>query len=95
MAKCNPRQFPAQVGNGKTTLSCPKQQILFSQGDAADAVFSIQTGKIRLSVASSQGQEAIAAILGQGAFFGKGCLAGQPLLDFNGHRWAGPIERPR
>jgi len=73
----NPQQFLAQVGNGKTTLTCPKKQILFSQGDAASAVFYIQTGKVRLSVASSQGQEAIIAILEDGAFFGEGCLGGQ------------------
>jgi hypothetical protein len=42
MVKFNPRQFLAQVGNGKTTLTCPKQQFLFSQGDAANAVFNIQ-----------------------------------------------------
>jgi len=77
MAKFNPQQFLAQVGHGKTTLTCPKKQILFSQGDAADAVFYIQTGKVRLSVASAQGQEAIIAILEPGAFFGEECLAGQ------------------
>ena len=53
MVKFHPRQFLAQVGNGKTTLTCSKKQVLFSQGDAADAVFYIQTGKVRLSVASS------------------------------------------
>jgi CRP-like cAMP-binding protein len=75
--KFNPQQFLAQVGIGKTTLICRKKQIPFSQGDAASAVFYIQTGKVRLSVASSQGQEAIIAILEEGAFFGEGCLAGQ------------------
>ncbi len=77
MAKFNPQKFLAQVGNGKTTLTCLKKQILFSQGDAASAVFYIQTGKVRISVASSQGQEAIIAILEPSAFFGEGCLAGQ------------------
>jgi len=77
MAKFNPQKFLAQVGNGKTTLTCLKKQILFSQGDAASAVFYIQTGKVRLSVASSQGQEANIAILEPCAFFGEGCLAGQ------------------
>ena len=75
--KFNPQQFLAQVGNGKTTLTCQKKQVLFSQGDAADAVFYVQTGKVRLSVTSSQGQEAIVALLEPGAFFGEGCLAGQ------------------
>ncbi len=77
MAKFNPQKFLAQVGHGKTTLTCPKKQVLFSQGDAASAVFYIQTGQVRISVASSQGQEAIIAILEPGAFFGEGCLAGQ------------------
>jgi CRP-like cAMP-binding protein len=77
MATFNPQKFLAQVGNGKTTLTCPKKRILFSQGDAADAVFYIQTGQVRLNVLSSQGKEAIVAILEPGAFFGEGCLAGQ------------------
>ena len=73
----NPQAFLAQVGTGKTTLTCPKKRILFSQGDAADAVFYIQTGKVKVTVISSQGKEAIIAILEPGAFFGEGCLAGQ------------------
>jgi len=77
LAAFNPQAFLTKVGHGKTTLTCPKKQILFSQGDAADAVFYIQTGKVRLSVASAQGQEAIVALLEPGAFFGEGCLAGQ------------------
>ena len=77
MAKFNPQKFLAQVGHGKTTLTCPKKQVLFSQGDAASAVFYIQTGQVRISVTSSQGQEAIIAILEPSAFFGEGCLAGQ------------------
>jgi CRP-like cAMP-binding protein len=55
------------------------QQIVFSQGDPADAVFCIQKGKTQLKVVSKQGKEAILAILGVGDFFGEGCLAGQPL----------------
>jgi CRP-like cAMP-binding protein len=77
MAKFNPQKFLAEVGKGKTTLTCPKKRILFSQGDAADAVFYIQTGKVKLTVISSEGKEAIIAILEPGAFFGEGCLAGQ------------------
>ena len=77
MATFNPQKFLAQVGKGKTTLTCPKKQIVFSQGDAADTVFYIQTGQVRLNVLSSQGKEAIVAILEPGAFFGEGCLAGQ------------------
>ena len=77
MATFNPQKLLAQVGNGKTTLTCPKKRILFSQGDAADTVFYIQTGQVKLTVISSQGKEAIVAMLEPGAFFGEGCLAGQ------------------
>lgn len=73
----NPKTFLAQVGSGKTHLTSLKKQTLFSQGDAADAVFYIQFGKVKLSVVSQQGKEAVVAILEQGAFFGEGCLAGQ------------------
>jgi CRP-like cAMP-binding protein len=77
IAPFNPQTFLEQVGSGKTTLTCPKKRILFSQGDAADAVFYIQTGQVKLTVISSQGREAIVAMLEPGAFFGEGCLAGQ------------------
>jgi CRP-like cAMP-binding protein len=69
--------FLAKVGNGKTLLTCPKKQILFSQGDAASAVFYIQEGQVKLSVVSQQGKEAVIAILERGNFVGEGCLAGQ------------------
>ena len=77
LAPFDPQTFLKQVGSGKTTLTCPKNRILFSQGDAADAVFYIQTGQIKLTVISTQGKEAIVALLEPGAFFGEGCLAGQ------------------
>ena len=77
VAPFNPQAFLKQVGSGKTTLKSPKKQILFSQGDASDAVFYIQAGKIKLSVVSQQGKEAVIAILQKGSFFGEGCLAGQ------------------
>ena len=77
IAPFNPQTFLKQVGSGKTTLASPKKQIIFSQGDAADAVFYIQTGKIKLSVVSQQGKEAVIAVLEKGGFFGEGCLAGQ------------------
>jgi len=73
----DPKTFLTQVGDGKTILSCRKNHILFSQGDAADAVFYIQSGKVTLSVVSQEGKEAIVAVLEEGAFFGEGCLAGQ------------------
>jgi CRP/FNR family transcriptional regulator, cyclic AMP receptor protein len=75
----DPKIFLARVGTGKTRAELRKRQIVFSQGDPADAVFYIHKGKIELKVLSEQGKEAILAILGIGDFFGEGCLAGQPL----------------
>jgi CRP/FNR family cyclic AMP-dependent transcriptional regulator len=73
----DPRTFLKQVGSGKTNQKCPKKQVLFSQGDKADAVFYIQAGLVKLTVVSQQGKEAIIAVLEKGSFFGEGCLAGQ------------------
>jgi CRP/FNR family transcriptional regulator, cyclic AMP receptor protein len=75
----DPKIFLARVGAGKTRAELRKRQIVFAQGDPADAVFYIQKGKIELRVLSQQGKEAILAILGVDDFFGEGCLAGQPL----------------
>jgi CRP/FNR family transcriptional regulator, cyclic AMP receptor protein len=71
--------FLAKVGEGRTTAAYQKGEIVFSQGDKADAIFYIQKGKIKLTVVSKQGKEAVIAILGTDDFFGEGCLAGQPL----------------
>ena len=79
MATFNPQTFLKQIGTGKTTLTCTKKQILFSQGDMADAVFYLQVGKVKLTVVSPQGKEAVIVILEPGSFFGEGCLAGQPV----------------
>lgn len=73
----NANTFLAIVGGGKTILNSPKKQSLFLQGDAADAVFYIQSGKVKLTVVSPKGKEAVVAILGRADFFGEGCLAGQ------------------
>src|SRR4029078_28361 len=73
----NPQTFLSNVGSGKTNLTPHKKQILYSQGDAADAVFYIQRGKVKLTVVSQQGREAVIAILEHGSFFGESCLAGQ------------------
>jgi CRP-like cAMP-binding protein len=73
----NPKTFLTQVGNGKRNLTSSKNQTFFSQGDAADAVFYIQAGKVNLSVVSKRGKEVVVAILEPNAFFGEGCLAGQ------------------
>jgi CRP/FNR family cyclic AMP-dependent transcriptional regulator len=73
----NPKTFLAKVWNGKTSLISPRHHRIFSQGDAADAVFFIQAGKVKLSVVSQQGKEAVLALLEPGAFFGESCLVGQ------------------
>jgi CRP/FNR family transcriptional regulator, cyclic AMP receptor protein len=76
-ASFNPQLFLTKVGKGKTSLTSPKKHTIFSQGDAAEAVFYVQAGKIKLTVVSQQGKEAVVAILERGAFFGESCLAGQ------------------
>ena len=73
----NPQLFLTQVGKGKSSLQLLKKQTLFSQGEAAETVFYIHSGKVKLTVVSQQGKEAVIAILEQGAFFGESCLAGQ------------------
>lgn len=73
----NPATFLAKVNGGKRILQAKKKQIIFSQGDAADAVFYIQEGKIKLTVLSAKGKEAVIAILEPGSFFGEACLTGQ------------------
>jgi CRP/FNR family transcriptional regulator, cyclic AMP receptor protein len=76
-AAFNPQLFLTKVGQGKTSLISPKKHTIFSQGDAAEAVFYIQAGKVKLTVVSQQGKEAVVAILERGAFLGESCLAGQ------------------
>jgi CRP-like cAMP-binding protein len=55
------------------------QEIVYAQGESADSVFYIRSGKVKKTVISEQGKEAVVAILGTGDFFGEGCLTGQPL----------------
>ena len=73
----NPKSFLAKVGEGRSIGKYRKDQNVFSQGDLADAVFYIQRGKVRVTVVSEQGKEAVVAILGTNEFFGEACLAGQ------------------
>ena len=78
-ATFDPKKFLAKVGQGKSVTKYRKDQIVFSQGEVADAVFYIQQGQVKLTVVSEQGKEAVVAILGPGHFFGEGCLNGHPL----------------
>jgi CRP/FNR family cyclic AMP-dependent transcriptional regulator len=73
----DPKALLAKAANGRSITKHRKNQIIFSQGDVADAVFYIQKGKLKVSVVSDRGKEAIAAILGPDEFFGEACMAGQ------------------
>ena len=75
----DPRVFLAKVGVGKSILEFHKNQNIFAQGDVADTVFYLQKGRVKLTVLSEQGKEAVVAILEPGQFFGEGCLNGHPL----------------
>jgi CRP-like cAMP-binding protein len=75
----DPDTFLATIGDGRKIVSVPKKKTIFSQGDAADAVFYIQQGKVRLTVVSKTGKEATIAIISERSFFGEGSLAGQLL----------------
>jgi CRP/FNR family transcriptional regulator, cyclic AMP receptor protein len=75
----DPRAVLTRIESGKTTRDYRGKQTIFAQGDAADAVFFIQTGKVKLTVVSTRGKEAVIGVLEKGSFFGEGCLAGQPL----------------
>jgi len=73
----DPNTFLATIGDGRKILAVPKKQSIFTQGDTADAVFYIRTGKVKLTVVSNAGKEATIGILKEGDFFGEGALAGQ------------------
>jgi len=75
----DPKALLARVSEGRTVASYRRQQLIFRQGDPADAVFYVQKGRVKLTVVSKQGKEAVVALLGPNEFFGEGCMAGQPL----------------
>ena len=75
-AAFDPKAFLAIVGEGKTILEFHKDQVVFAQGDAADTVFYIQRGRVKVVVISEQGKEAVVGIFGPGQFFGEGCMNG-------------------
>jgi CRP-like cAMP-binding protein len=78
-AAFDPRAFLSKLSTGKSKQEYQEDEAVFSQGDAADAVFYLQSGKVKLTAVSAQGKEAVVAILPEASFFGEGCLAGQPL----------------
>jgi len=73
----DPNTFLATIGEGRKNLAVPKKQVIYAQGDAADAVFFIQKGKVKLTVVSKIGREATIGLLAEKNFFGEGALAGQ------------------
>jgi CRP/FNR family cyclic AMP-dependent transcriptional regulator len=75
----NSRNFLKSIGTQKTTREYQDRQAIYSQGDAADAMFCIQNGNVKLVVASPRGKQAVIAILGPGDVFGEGCLANRSL----------------
>jgi CRP/FNR family cyclic AMP-dependent transcriptional regulator len=82
----DPATFLAKAGQGKTIAAYRKGQVVFAQADVANAIFYIQKGKLKLTVISNNGKEAVVAILGSGDFFGEGCLAGQQVRMFHRSR---------
>src|ERR1700758_1297450 len=75
----DPKVFLSKVNGGRTISDYRKDQVVYRQGDPADSVFFIQSGKVKKTVVSEQGKEAVVAVLGTGDFFGERCLAGHVL----------------
>ena len=75
----DPKALLARVSDGKSVAAYRREELVFRQGDPADAVFFVQKGRVKLTVVSKQGREAVVALMGADEFFGEGCLAGQLL----------------
>src|ERR1700690_119514 len=73
----DPKMFLSKVGQGRTITDYSKKDVVFAQGDPSNAIFYIQKGKVKLTVVSDAGKEAVIAILSAGDFLGEGCLAGR------------------
>jgi len=71
--------FLARIGQGRTIVEYRANQVVFSQGDPADAIFYVQKGKVKLTVVSKSGKEAVLAIVSANGFFGEACLTAQPV----------------
>jgi CRP/FNR family transcriptional regulator, cyclic AMP receptor protein len=75
----NEQDFLTKIKGGKSVGKYTPKKAVFRQGDAADSIFYIEKGKVKVGVVSKRGKEAVVGILGPGDFLGEGCLAGQPL----------------
>jgi CRP/FNR family transcriptional regulator, cyclic AMP receptor protein len=76
-AAFDPKNFLSRIGGGRTSAHYPANAVIFSQGDAASAVFYLQKGKAKITVTSKRGKEAVLSIAGPGDFFGEGCMNGE------------------
>jgi len=76
-ATFDPKEFLSRIGAGRTNIKFAANDVVFAQGDAADAVYYLQNGKAKITVTSEIGKEAVLAIIGPGDFFGEGCMNGQ------------------
>jgi hypothetical protein len=81
----NSKAFPGHAGLGKMLKKYKKNEAIFTQGEVAGAIFYIQKGKVKVTVLSEQGKEAVVGILAQGQFFGEGCLDGAKLRTSTTH----------
>jgi len=84
--------FRKKFRSGMTVKNYRDNEVIFSQGDTADAVFYIQSGTVKLTVAASRRKKAIIAVLVRGSFFGEGCLAGQPLRMYTARSIGNPLS---
>lgn len=75
--KFDPKLFLSKVGSGRTNATYKNRKVIYSQGDAADSVFYVQSGQVKLSVISERGKEAVVAVVNKSDFFGEGCLTGK------------------
>ena len=73
----DPQTFLSTINGGRKIVAFPKKKMIFAQDYPSDAVFYIQTGKVKLTILSKAGKEATIGILGECDFFGEGCLSGQ------------------
>jgi CRP/FNR family transcriptional regulator, cyclic AMP receptor protein len=74
----DPRAFLAKADGGVAVSIYQRGEVVFTQGDPADSIFFIQVGKVKVTVVSQQGKEAVIAFLEAGDFIGEGCLTGRP-----------------
>ena len=88
----DPKAFLSRIENGKSTREYRSRQVVFSQGDAADAVFYVQSGKVKLTVVSTRGKEAVIGVLEQGSSCLSACFSTQQWVAYRDAQAAVPQE---